>query len=523
MDSQEPQEVKGRDGGREINRIRAQWLEEINHPRKVEMAFELEMSLKALDRFFNIQNLPLTEPEKAITMNFMEELRIVLEYVSRTIDLSRELLEASKGGQVFQFRSYVETSLLSDLGRTKIREASFEQKSPIESLFLLYTGFINIRGILRALVRVKRISYALFVNIGNLISREIIANRFFNPVREIEFRPEFDRIENRKISRVVVGIGEETLRRNFSMVLLVFFRLLKYLDHINPKTSRMEILRYGLPLFALIRSESVQLGEFLEKRLVNTLKEFKDGDEKERADLVTVTDSLSFQLSMELKKIYRGELLGVTRSHDAMALRGAVENSHGILTNFFQQSIIHIVKVFDTQIEGRDIFPFYTSKLRQSLQLRSDIWVYKELMDRFEEQAETNPEEDTKSIYIKYCRILKDYILYFKQESYNLLRYDDMIEFDKFFAFTDEIEVRDLKEPDKLNDFIYRVKFFKIFLEATLGNIEMRGELKNRPTDYRACERFLKEFILASMRKAALRLKAKRAAEEVPASGPASE
>lgn len=489
---------------RRISEVRGKWLEELSHSRKVELAFELEMLLKAIDRFFNIDNLPLTEPDRAIAVNFKEELEIALAYVNRIVNVTREIMEAGRG-HMFQFQSYVETTLLNDLGRTKIREASFEQATPDESLFLLYTGFINIRGILRALLRSNRLPYPLYVNVGNLISREIIWNRFFNPVREIEFRPEFDRIENRKISRLVIRITDDPLRRHFSVILLVFFRLIRYLNHINPKTNNLRDLRNNIPLFALINSESRQLVEYLEKILPNALKDTPEpespDDRQLRSGFTKTTDSLGFQLSMELKKINRNELMGATKTKDVSVLRSSVENSHGILSNFFQQSIIHIARVFDPHVEGKDIFSFYTSRLRQSLQLRNDIWVFKELTERFEEQAETNTDGDTESIYIRYLSIIRDFLRYFRMESYNLLRYDDLKEFDKFFVFVDSTEFEALKDRETMNQFIYRSKYFKIFLETTLGNIENRAELVNRPVDIRACERFLKEFISASMRR----------------------
>jgi len=515
---QQGKKAPGKNRG--INRIRGQWLEDLQHPEKTTLAFKLEMYLKALDRFFNIQNLPLPEPQKAITLNFVNELQIVQDYVSRVIDLSRELMEAAKGTQVFQFRSYVETTLLGDVGRTRIREASYKQESPNDSLFLLYTAFANIRGILRALIRTNRITYPLFVNVGNLISREIISNRFFNPVREIEFRPEFDRIDNRKISRMVMRIRNENLRKHFSAVLLLFFRLLKYLDHIDAATNREETLKGFIPIFALIRSESVQLREYLENGLPGAIEELEGEDETCREEFLKVADALAFQLAMETKKIFQGELLNTTRTKDVHLLRSAVENSHGILSNFFQQSIIQLVKVYEPHLEGRDIFPHYTSRLRQSLQLRSDLYVFKELMDRFEEQAETNPDEDTTSIYVKYFRLMKDYILYFRHESYHLLRYDDMRQFDEFFDFIDTLEPRDIKDSAKRDEFIYKSKYFKIFLETTLSNIELRSELKNRPTDYRACERFLKEFILASMRRQARRIRARKLSGQESAFSP---
>ena len=49
---------------------REQWLSRLDLQDKSGILFELEILLKGLDRFFNISNLPLTNMEKVITINF---------------------------------------------------------------------------------------------------------------------------------------------------------------------------------------------------------------------------------------------------------------------------------------------------------------------------------------------------------------------------------------------------------------------------------------------------------------------
>ena len=45
-----------------------------------------------------------------------------------------------------------------------------------------------------------------------------------------------------------------------------------------------------------------------------------------------------------------------------------MENSHGILKDCFQQSIVQLAQVFAPTIEGSDIFPDFMAKLDQSVQ-----------------------------------------------------------------------------------------------------------------------------------------------------------
>src|SRR5512137_1738002 len=118
-------EVPAADDGRaeaDLRALREEWLEHLDLPDKYRLLFELESLLKGLDRFFNIQNLPLANMEQAITINFIDEMEIVVQFLDRAVDLAGRLLEASQQ-QDYQFKSYIEQRLLGDYERTRWREA----------------------------------------------------------------------------------------------------------------------------------------------------------------------------------------------------------------------------------------------------------------------------------------------------------------------------------------------------------------------------------------------------------------
>lgn len=492
-----PQDTK--ESRKEMFDKRKEWLLSIKNPYRDYMVFELEVLLKGLERFFNIQNLPLSSMEQAVALNFRDELEIVHGFIIRIERLSKQLLTESKR-EFFQFRQYVERSLISDVTRAHLKKVALNQESPNDSLFLVHTTFANVKGIVEALIKQKRVSYALFASIGNVISRELLFNRFFNPFVDTGFRPEYDRIENRKVSRLVMRIKDDALRRSLSVALLALYRLLKYLEFIDPRTTHLQTLKSYLLFFSLINSEARFLAEFLDNNIPKNLKEASDEYDDLKEVFLNTADSLAFQLTMELRKINKTELVNASKTKNANILRGNVENSHGILTNFFQQSIIQLVRIFEPGIEGKDVFSFFTSRLKQGLQLRHDILVMHDLMDKFEERAETNQEGDTDLIYYKFLNLLKDYILYFRQDSINLLRYDDLIEFGRFFDYMEVLDPETLTTDEGLNDFIYQAKYFKIFLETTIANINNRSDLIGRPPDRHAIENFLKEFIISRMK-----------------------
>jgi hypothetical protein len=470
---------------------RKAWLERLKLDFKEETLFELEILLKAMDRFFNINNLPLANIEQVVTENFHEELSIVHEFVDRIIKLIRKLLEASKR-EDYHFRQYVEVGLLSDYARTRHRLASLDQKSPEDSLVTLYSTFVNIQSLISGLVQLNEISYQLYFNLGSLISREIATNRYFNPMDTISFRPEYDRVGHKRIARIVKSIPDPEIRKNFSIVVLAFFRLLHYTDFINPDNHHLERLRDSLLFFALINSESKHLTDFMEKNLPEDLA---DNDNPDSERLISLCDSLAFQLSMELKKINQTELVGASKQPKVDSLRCSVENSKGILSNFFQQSIVQLMQLMSPELKGEDIFVSFISRRWQSLRLREDVWVFRNLMDKFEEITETSINGASLQTYVKYLKLQKSYIAYLKREIVPLLRYSDLIEFNTYFSYIDALTDDDLHLMDKLDSFKMESKFFKIFVETTVSHINNRAEIQETPLDEKACENRLKNFI----------------------------
>ena len=63
-------------------------------------------------------------------------------------------------------------------------------------------------------------------------------------------------------------------------------------------------------------------------------------------------------MPLELKKVINTELLDISvASASAQTVRARVENSHGILKDCFQQSVVQLAQAFDPKVAGRDIFP----------------------------------------------------------------------------------------------------------------------------------------------------------------------
>ena len=481
---------------RKIYQQRLKWLERIELDKKEERLFELEVWLKGLDRFFNISNLPLNSDENPIRINFVDELAIAGSGYSRVIELSRRFLEANEKSY-YQFRYYVESELLGDLARSRVVEESLIQRTPEESLMLIYASFLSLRNLARELVKLKEVRYPLFFHLGSLTTRSIVQNKFFNPIRGIFFRPEYDQVANRVVKKAVKGIMEGDLRKMASLIILAFYRLRHYLEFVHPELDDIDQLKSSLIIFALINSEARHLVNYLENEFRRRMEQSREKIAREFAELA---DALGFQLTMELKKINHSELAGISKETQIDRIKTGVENSKGILDNFLEQSIVQMIQALLPQIQGEEIFPNFISKKMQSIKLREDLAVFHSLMDKFEEITETSIEGASVDTFKKYLFLQKAYIEYLEANTVPLIRYGDLVEFRRYFQKIKSLSIKDLNQKDKLEHFKMESKFFKIFLETTLGQINQRAELQGNPLDEKKVQERLKEFIAQKLK-----------------------
>lgn len=489
--------------------LREKWLGELGANGKEEAVFEFDMLLRGLDRFFNLENLFLKDHEQVAARDFTDELGIVAQLLKRLALLSRSLIEDTDKN-AYHFQRYIETELADDFLRDLMVKKSLSQETPRESLYLLFDCLTNMNTICDTLVARERVSYAVFKSVGELLRRELLRNRFFNPLTASNFSAAYDRVSNPIISRVVAGIRHATLQRRFSFVLLAFFRLLHYLRFINPRARDAGYLRSSLLVFSLVRSEARALLPYLEHRFKEDLfdaegrlapdaegREVPEGLDPVAQKLVGELDAQAYQLEMELRKVSAEELGNMGSLHRTMQLRGVVENAHGILANFFQQAIVSLVRIFEPGVEGTAIFPQFESRRHQSRRLFEDVSAFQGIMAHFEERLETDFTTDPVVTASAYLKSLKRFLDYFKRETFLLLRYNDLKEFGEFFKIVHLLPITDLYKDEVRSEFVMRAKYFKIFVDTTLAQIRQRQDLAGEAIDQDRIANLLANFLPA--------------------------
>jgi hypothetical protein len=431
-----------------------EWMAQVGAAGKTRELFELEMWLRSFERFFRIKNQPLSEKEtKQLALrNWSEELRLVDNALLRAVHLCSSILSEEQVNQT-RFDKYVEGYLKKDDVLDPYVEKLLRQSSPEAGLTLLRESFEDIHLVLADLVKLARIPYSTFTSVGKILYREVRRSHLLALLIDKKFKPIHDRMASHSIAALIRRIESPAERKHAAKVFLEFFRLLHYLDYADP-TRADEELKNTILVFSLITSETRLLLGHLERRVLRSLDP--------QSPLYELYDSFVYCVPLELKKVINTELLDISVARQSDNVRARVENSHGILKDCFQQSVVQLAQVFDPGVGGRDIFPDFTAKLEQSVQLRDGLARLIKAVRRFQARK-----EDAASVR------LKEEISRFYDTHMKYLMYRDWSGFELFF-----IEILKCTSLPALLLISHR---FETFLMTLYREVQKRAILQNVP------------------------------------------
>jgi hypothetical protein len=436
---------------------------------------ELDLLLRALDRYFNLENLPVSNEDIA-GRNFYEELITSRDAILRVLGILEVVIPESRKN-AYWFQKFAETKYLSERKVDAFREDLYRQDTPEKGLYLLYDSFINMKGLISDLSRSGHISYLGFSNVGNLIGKEIRENLFFNPFRK-NMNPEFDMITNPLISKIVRSLTDKEEKKHISIIYLYLFRFIRIMGFIELTSQRPVSLGSSLMLLVLLRSEINAFQGYIEKtsRKLST------------PDLQFLLKTIAYQFSMETRRVYRQELKDIQRKKASAHFRGKIENSHGILKNLTEQSVVQLAQYYSPEVRGEEVFSSFMTRVEQSLRLRDDITALHAFVSAFCAHTDSPKER------LKIFESLRNYMLYFESFTFRLLRHDDYEEFSVFFHDLHDLK-KDMVAGREGQKALEKVRHFKIFIETTLRHIGNRSELSDKPLDKARIEGLINQYL----------------------------
>ena len=432
-----------------------EWMDGAVAAGKTRDLFELEMWLRSFERFFRIKNQPLSEKEtKQLALrNWSEELRLVDNVILRTVQLCTSILTEDQVN-LARFDKYVESYLKKDEVVDPYIEKLVRQSTPESGLTLLREALEDLHSILMDLTRLSRIPYGSFTAVGKTLHREIRRSHILAMLIDKKFKPVHDRITSTALATTIRAIAEPTERKHAARVFLELFRLLHYLEYADPAHADEDHLKNTILIFSLITSETRLLLTYLERRVLKALSP--------DSPAFALYDSFVYCLPFELKKVINTELLDISVTRQPDIVRARVENSHGILKDCFQQSVVQLAQAFDAKVEGHDIFPDFTAKLEQSVGLRDSLARLIRAVRQF---------QGTRDEYLAVA--MKEEISVFYDHNMKDLMYRDWSGFELFF-----IEILKCSSLPALQQIGHR---FETFLMTLYREVQKRAILQTAP------------------------------------------
>ena len=419
---------------------------------------ELDMWLRALRSFFDTRNHPLTEAERTeiLTRDFSNETRIALGVLLRSSQLIAGLTGESAGPL-----GEADGDGVSSL--TEPGGAIFPDVTD-NSLVELAEAVGDAYTVGCALCELRSLNFKAWASFGRILEHEL--TRGAGASERLAHSSSAARHTapawvQPSLLTLTESLTPDALAADMVVIFSDLARLLERLRFIEALLRRDYPLKQTLPIFTLVHEEARTLLDLIETRTLRI-----EGLDRNTFDMV---DATSYAISMELRKTFEHELVGISALRQAPAVYAKVENAHGLLRDCFQQSTVALAQIFDPTLDGTRLFDAFQTKLDQSIALRQNLWTLLQLMRRAEKERDRMP-----------VAPLIERIIMFRDGSLRYLMYKDWESYERFVE-----EIGAARGAVELAPVLHR---FGAYLETLFGQINMRAVLSEHPFDYPATE-----------------------------------
>lgn len=421
-----------------------------------EAAHALGLWLRALQSFFKVRNHPFSETEQAAAAarDWSNELRIARRCLLQSAQLALSLgAPRSIAEDSMRLGGTGDLSLPDSL----VQAGEAQGAGANDSTLKLAEALANLCAMCEAMMEARAASFHAWTQLGKMLSRELEHNELAQRIMRAA-----DHYHAAGLQAPLLGIARNVKAPAAEGAdLLVIFtslaRMLNRLRFIEGVLRRDQPLKFLLPIFTLLHEEARLLIEFIETRAMRT-----DGLDEAVFDTL---DGTNYALSMELRKVFAHELVGLSSLRQPTAIYAKVENAYGLLRDCFQQSTVALAQLFDPALEGAHLFDTFQTKLQQSLALRRDLWTLLLLVRRAEQERDKRP-----------VAPLLERLAEFREGSLRYLMYKDWEACERFME-----EVGAARGAVELAPVLHR---FGAYLETLHGQVNMRAVLANHPFEY---------------------------------------
>jgi len=247
-----------------------------------------------------------------------------------------------------------------------------------------------------------------------------------------------------------------SLEADLKLVLPRFAKILKLLSVVERMLNADEPLKPSLLIFTRVYEQIQELIRYVNNRLLR----FPNEEDK----LFDTLDGTAYTASIELRKVYNYELVGLAEIRPTPSVYAKIETACSLLNDSFQQTLVNFARLIEPEIKAEDLFPNFKTKLKQSLVLRQTLWEILQSVKKAEQDAEKSQLD-----------LLHRQLNGFLDSTLHFLFYKDMETVERF--------IEEVLVTDNRKDLVPVLHRFGAYLETLFGQINMRTVLAEHPFD----------------------------------------
>jgi hypothetical protein len=430
------------------------WMEGAGESGRKKELFELEMWLRALDRFFKPAHHALSDEQvnELPYRDWSAELAVVDICLLRVGQLCSQLLPRDRVDEA-QFKRYVDGFIRESESADPYFERLLRDARPEAGLLVLRGTLEDVRLLVAESLRSQKTPLQIFESVGRIFSRELRRNPPLAALLDKKFKPIFDKVTSTEISGLIRGLEDPGERNPVARVFLELFRMLKYLEFADPEGLPDDRVKTAACVFSLVIAEARLVVSYIEKRALVALPHGSPVRE--------ACDSIAYCMPIDINKVVRVELADLSSARSPENVRARIENAHGILKDCFQQSVVQLAGALDSNLTGVGVFRDFVTKKERSLALKKALETLlrtvRDFYARGDELTAVALREGTARFYDRQLRHLM---------------YRDWSAFEQFF-----VEILKCNSLAALKPITHR---YETFLQTLLREVEKRAVLQSQ-------------------------------------------
>jgi hypothetical protein len=249
-------------------------------------------------------------------------------------------------------------------------------------------------------------------------------------------------------------IQDETTRILLGKVLSDLVFLLDYLSLVETNPHEPSRILERLSILHAVRGEACALGDFIESHALN----IPGLDQK----LVSALDATAYAIRHEVRRVFDGDLdRGKSDTNDEYVY-GSLSHTQGVLTNCFQQCMINLIRVFDSNVSGPRIFQDWKIRRDRSMILAQDLAALAHMVH--------HPDQTSLEIIVESLKS-------FKKGSMQWLMYKDWHEYD---VLAQQV-IAATRRGESPETHLHRLR---CYLETLLAHVRARAVLSEDQTNH---------------------------------------